>query len=150
MEIRKLRKNDHAAIMQIARQLSQWFTKDGRRQIRYAIRRQPGFVAIHQGSCIGFLTYRSWKRIATITWTGVNPSFRRKGIGTKLLHAFEREIKNEGISEIHVSTLSRKARYKPYLETVKFYEALGYKTLRIDKNFYPQGGDREVLIKKLR
>ncbi len=139
---------DHAEIMKIAKSLPEWFTKDGVRQIRYAIKRQDGIVAVDR-KVVGFVTYRTWKNTALMTWIAVSPEKRKKGIGAALVKEMERLMKKKGLTKIQVSTLARTVRYKPYQETRKFYEETGFKSARIDKNFYPQGGDREIMVKKL-
>jgi len=149
MQIRKMKTGDHAEIMKIAKALPEWFTKDGVRQIRYAIKRQPGLVAGENGKVTGFLTYRSWKHIALMTWIGVDPSKRKKGTGRALLKEMEKIMKKKGIKKIKVSTLARTVRYKPYEETRKFYEKTGFRSVRIDKNFYKKSGDREILAKRI-
>ncbi len=149
VRIRKMKSSDHAEIIKIAKSLSQWFTKDGVRQIRYAIKRQPGLAAVEKSKVIGFLTYRTWKHTALMTWIGVSPEKRRKGIGAALVKGMEKIMKKKGVEKIQVSTLARTVRYKPYEETRKFYEKADFRLLRIDKGFYPQGGDREILVKKM-
>jgi ribosomal protein S18 acetylase RimI-like enzyme len=149
MEIRAKKNGDAKEIIAVAKSLPKWFTKDGVRQIGYAAKRQHGFMATEGNRIIGFVFYRKWKRTAYLTWIGVLSSKRRKGIGSKLLAALETSLKKYGMQSVKVSTLARTEKYKPYEETRFFYEKNGFMLLRIDKDFYPKSGDREVLIKKL-
>src|SRR3989344_3857903 len=140
---------DYKAIVGIAKSLPQWFTKGRLRQIKYATKKQHGLVAIENNHVVGFIFYRKWRRTSYLTWMGVTSSEKRKGIGSKLLAATEVELRKNKVDEIRVSTLSRAVKYKPYEETRIFYEKRGFILHHTDRNFYPNGGDRETLLKKL-
>ena len=148
MKIRPKRIADYKSIVDIAKSLPKWFTKNGIRQIKYATRKQQGLVVTEENQIVGFVFYRKWQRTSYLTWMGVMSNKRRKGIGSKLLSALETELKKSRIYEIKVSTLARTVKYIPYEETRFFYKINGFVLHCIDKDFYPKGGDREILIKK--
>ena len=151
MQIREVRKNDYKEIVAITKSLYRWFSKNGLRQVKYAFRKQKGFVSIENHKVTGFIFYRKWKNTAVITWIGIGVNSRNKGIGKTLFRHVEKLVKKQNVKRIKISTLARTVKYKPYEETRKFWESCGFRTLRIDKNFYPfPSKDREVMIKELK
>jgi len=53
----------------------------------------------------------------------VKPAYRNRGIGTKLFHYVENEIKASGIGQILLSSAN-----KDFDRTVRFYQKLGMHT----------------------
>jgi len=146
---RKARKSDIGSIMAIAKALRTWFTPAARRNIRRSFDNQQGYVSKSNGKAIGFILYRKWKKAAIVTWMGILPAEQRKGAGTKLLDAVQAELKKSGVRNLKVFTLSYTTMYAPYERTRKFYRKMGFRELRIDRKYYPDGSDRLVLSKNL-
>ena len=83
---------------------------------------------------------------------GVDPKFHGKNIGTKLLEALERELKNIGLKELRVETLAESIEYEPYEKTRLFYKKMGFKPEKIRKIKSKATGDildLVTLVKKL-
>jgi len=97
----------------------------------------------------GFALYKKWKQVAWLRWIGVLPADQKKGAGSLLFSAMESDVKRRGAKLVRASTLSHTVKYKPYELSRKFYFKLGFAEERIDKNFYPKGSDRLLLVKKI-
>ncbi|MBN8654710.1 MAG: GNAT family N-acetyltransferase [Anaerolineae bacterium] len=98
--------------------------------------------AVEDGRMIGFVAgdphpRDGWGWIATIA---VDSDFRRRGIGTALLHACE---KNLGVprARLTVRTSNRGA--------ITLYEREGYATMDVWKAYYNDGEDAIVMEKTL-
>jgi ribosomal-protein-alanine N-acetyltransferase len=98
--------------------------------------------AVEDNHMIGFVAgdphpHEGWGWIATIA---VDSHFRRRGVGTALLHACEKQL---GVprSRLTVRTSNRGA--------VTLYEREGYQTMDIWKAYYSDGEDAMVMEKTL-
>lgn len=77
--------------------------------------------------------------VAFISWLGVRAKFRRKGIGTRLLDEYERNVRSKSAHLIELYT-------QP--ELVPYYERFGYKQIgRRDQGFF--GQTNVIMNKKL-
>lgn len=79
-----------------------------------------------------------WGWIATI---GVDPRYRRRGIGRALLHACEDQLK--------VPTARLTVRISN-MEAITMYQNDGYQTVDIWKGYYNDGEDAQIMEKALR
>ncbi|HNE04930.1 MAG TPA: GNAT family N-acetyltransferase [Anaerolineales bacterium] len=98
--------------------------------------------AMENGNMIGFVAgdprpRDGWGWIATIA---VDSNFRRRGIGTALLHACESQL---GVprSRLTVRTSNQGA--------INLYEKEGYRTIDVWKAYYSDGEDAIVMEKTL-
>ena len=98
--------------------------------------------AVENGNMIGFVAgdprpRDGWGWIATIA---VDSNFRRRGIGTALLHACESQL---GVprSRLTVRTSNQGA--------IILYEKEGYRTIDVWKAYYSDGEDAIVMEKTL-
>ena len=146
---RKARKSDIGSIMTVMNALPKWFTPTARRNVSRSFANQQGYVAESGRKVIGFVLYRKWKKAAIVTWIGILPAEQRKGAGSKLMSVVEAALKKSGVHCMKVFTLSYTTAYKPYERTRKFYRKMGFRELRIDRKYYPDGSDRLVLSKNL-
>jgi ribosomal protein S18 acetylase RimI-like enzyme len=149
--IRRLRPEDFGSIVEIARGLPQWFTESGIQEITRDIQTHEGFVALDEERVVGFATFTllSDTKTAELSWIGVHPQLHRKGIGRTLVNAVEGDLLQRGFLSLEVSTVARTVEYEPYARTQRFYYAVGFSDLRIDKGWYPSGDDRLLLSKQL-
>lgn len=98
--------------------------------------------AVEDNKLVGFVggdprPNDGWGWVATI---GVDPSYRRRGIGLALLHACEARL---GVPSarltVRVSNIS----------AISMYQKDGYKTIDLWKNYYNDGEDAQVMEKNL-
>jgi ribosomal-protein-alanine N-acetyltransferase len=98
--------------------------------------------AVEGERMIGFVAgdphpHDGWGWIATIA---VDPNFRRRGIGTALLHACEKQL---GVPR------SRLTVRQSNQGAIKLYEREGYATIDAWKAYYNDGEDAIVMEKSL-
>lgn len=77
-------------------------------------------------------------------WVAVDPQTRQKGVGRALLTASEDAAKQSG-GRMIVAETSGTAHYEP---TRNFYYRMGYKLEASIKDFYSQGDDLAIFIKR--
>lgn len=128
MKIRDFRQNELKEIKDIVNRLHpKWFDKKALRNIPIDMRLQKCFVAEKNGKVVGFISVYSKDGEAEIGWIGVDPDWRKKGIGKKLFKKVEKELKKLRVKILRVKTVGRTSpRYEPYYETVAFYKACGF------------------------
>jgi ribosomal protein S18 acetylase RimI-like enzyme len=136
MRIRGFRHNDLNGVKKITKELHpKWFDKKALKNIPIDVRLHKCIVVEDKGIIIGFISFYSQKDEARIGWIGVKPDLRRKGIGTKLLAKVEKELKIIGAKAMRVETVGEtNPQYKPYKETVKFYQTCGFE---VEKKLKP-------------
>ena len=98
--------------------------------------------AVEAGNMVGFVAgdprpRDGWGWIATIA---VDSNFRRRGIGTALLHACESQLGVQR-SRLTVRTSNQGA--------INLYEKEGYRTIDVWKAYYSDGEDAIVMEKTL-
>lgn len=78
-------------------------------------------------------------------WIIVDNSYKRAGIGKKLLAATEKLIAGMGGKKLYIETSSR----EPYIGTRDFYVSCGYTTEAVFNDFYDDGDNKIVYVKDL-
>ena len=77
---------------------------------------------------------------AEIRYLSIHPSYKRTGLGKKLIYQTLKECKKENIKRIFLEVSQKN---QPALS---FYDNLGFKTISIRKKYYKDGSD--ALLKK--
>jgi GNAT superfamily N-acetyltransferase len=94
----------------------------------------------HRGSIVGGLvghSYLGWMFVAAFR---IADEFRRKGFGSKIMKAAEKEAKRRGVKNVYLDTFS--------FQAPAFYRKLGYRKFgRLDD--FPSGHHRIWLTKAL-
>lgn len=78
-------------------------------------------------------------------WIAVDDSFRKQGIGKKILLQVEQEVKKMNGRQVYIETSST----DKYLPTRKFYIAAGYHEAARLQDFYLQGDHKVIYVKKV-
>lgn len=118
---------DLNAVIKIAKQLPQHFTKKGVEFIESDFPNQSGLIFRHKDRVVGFILYFSNQGQMEIGWMGVSPEFQRKGIGNKLIYELKKLATEGKQSSVIVKTLDESVDYKPYEMTRSFYLKNGFK-----------------------
>ena len=84
-------------------------------------------------------------RCFDLYWLCVDQNTSRKGVGGLLLSAMEHGIEEKAGRHIYVDTSST----APYLKARSFYEKHGYRVASVFPDFYRDGDDKVVYLKKL-
>jgi ribosomal-protein-alanine N-acetyltransferase len=101
-----------------------------------------GFIIAENGNeIIGYTIGQVRNESAEIISLAVDPTWRRKGVGTILTNSLIDHFKEKRLKEIflHVRTKNK--------EGISFYQKLGFKILKTIKNYY-RNGDSAFLMRK--
>ena len=80
---------------------------------------------------------------AEIRYLSIHPSYKRKGLGKKLIYKIIRECKNKNIKRIFLE-VSLKNK-----QALSFYDYIGFKTISVRKKYYKDGSDALLKEKML-
>jgi ribosomal protein S18 acetylase RimI-like enzyme len=120
------------ACLYIARNLPQYFTETGIKNLSKDINTHQLFVASDSGSVRGFITLTEKSLCVTeISWLAVHPEHQHRGIGSALVNFVATRVKHTGGKLLEVKTLSPGTDYVPYEITRRFYEKLGFMLVEI-------------------
>ena len=112
--------------------------------------RCPTVVANEDSEAVGFLTVvHHSPHAAELHVMAVRPQLHRHGIGRRLVEAAEDRLRSEGVEYLQVKTLSASAADEPYLGTLAFYTALGFRVLEEMPSLWDAGNPAVLLIKRL-
>ena len=113
-----------------------------------------------EGCGYNFIVYREKERILgfacygprdladgvyDLYWIAVDPSTRRNGVGRSLLTASEAAVRRMG-GRMLIAETSGTPHYEP---TRKFYLGMGYNAEAVIKDFYANGDDLAIFVKRL-
>lgn len=124
--IRPMTTDDHAAIVELARGLPEFFNEQGIAEITEEIPTERGAVAEIGGAMVGFVTWRVTEDMAHISWIGVSGEHHREGIGRRLVGVVEDDARRERATVLQVETLGESVEYEPYDRTRAFYRSVGF------------------------
>ena len=82
---------------------------------------------------------RWWGQCCELQQLWVEPSYRRRGIGTQLIQAFEAPAREHGYSTFYLDTFN--------FQTPRLYELLGY-TVAYEQKVYPHGIIKYIMVKR--
>jgi GNAT superfamily N-acetyltransferase len=126
--ITKGRKTDIKQSLAIAESLPKYFTPKALSSIRKDLAGHPFYIAMDDsGQIFGFASItQTNKKVAELRWLAVSKDHQRQGIGFAIVNAACRHFRSRGFKLLLVKTLSKKARYKPYNASRRFYEKVGF------------------------
>jgi len=137
--------NKNEQIIQIARELPEWFTDAALETIKKDLETMKSIAEIVESSIIGFIIYSFEKHKCLIKWLAVKKEFQGKGIGKKLIYKLVKKCKQLDIKIIETDTLADTENYEPYVKTRAFYHSVGFKDVEIIKKGYEDGDDKLIL-----
>jgi ribosomal protein S18 acetylase RimI-like enzyme len=115
----------------------------GRRPLAHLIARQDGLA-------LGFATVvRHSPHAAELHVMAVRPEVHRAGIGRALVAGTEERLRSEAVEYLQVKTLSASANDEPYLRTLAFYRALGFRVLEEMPLLWNPDNPAVLLVKRL-
>ena len=99
------------------------------------------------GMITGFISYGPiplTENRYDLYWIAVDPVRGRQGIGSQLLAAMEEDLRRGGPGHIYIDTSSTEG----YARARAFYEKNGYRIASQLRDFYREGDDRILYLKK--
>lgn len=138
MKIRPYIASDKAAVLQLFdRNIPQYFDKTERAGLVHYLENETEdyFVVEEQGEIVGSggINYEPQSQAAVISWDIIKPTEHGKGIGRKLTqHRIQHINTKPDIEKIIVRTSQH---------TYKFYEKMGFKLLKVEKDYWAKGFD---------
>jgi ribosomal protein S18 acetylase RimI-like enzyme len=112
--------------------------------------RNPTIVAMDDEQAVGFATVlRHSPHAAELHVMAVRPEHHRHGVGRALVAAAEERMRAERVEYLQVKTLSASARDEPYLRTLAFYTALGFRVLEEMPSLWGADNPAVLLVKRL-
>tara|TARA_B100000963_G_scaffold345577_1_gene349796 strand:- start:49 stop:480 length:432 start_codon:yes stop_codon:yes gene_type:complete len=93
-------------------------------------------------SILGVCVFHKMLDEAEIRYLSVHPSYKRQGLGKKLIYKVIKECKNENINRIFLE-VSLKNK-----QALSFYDFFGFETINIRKKYYKDGSDALLKEKK--
>ena len=126
--IRRFKVSDINSIKRIIKNLHpEWFTEEALENIPRDIQFARCFVAEKEGKIVGFVSVHSHDGKPMIGWLAVDNRLRGEGLGKLMLEKVEKELIKFGYKDLRVETVGECTPvYKPYEETLKFYESAGF------------------------
>ncbi|MGE0000416.1 MAG: GNAT family N-acetyltransferase [Ilumatobacteraceae bacterium] len=128
-----------------------WFgIPESNEEFRSVADRNPTIVAMSDDRAIGFATVvRHSEHAAELVVMAVRPEHHRTGTGRALVAAAETRLRSEGVEYLQVKTLSASASDEPYLRTLAFYLALGFRILEEMPALWDADNPATILVKRL-
>ena len=81
---------------------------------------------------------------AELRYLSVDPSFRRKGLGSKLMNKFLEVCQKENITKVFLEVSTKNK------EAISFYNSFGFETCNIRKKYYKDGSDAVLKEKNVK
>lgn len=143
---------EHApACEAIGRNLPAWFgIEDGLRAMREAAAKGPGLVALDEKRVIGFVTLqRHFPEAWEISWMAVDPAWRRRGIGRRLVDEAVAQARLAGARALQVKTLADTHPSPEYVQTREFYRAMGFLRLEVFPDLWDPANPCLLMVRPL-
>ena len=86
-------------------------------------------------SILGVSIFNKIHDEAEIRYLSVDPNYKRRGLGKKLIYSIFKECKNENIKRIFLEVSIKNK------QALCFYDYLGFETIGIRKKYYKDGSD---------
>lgn len=143
-------RNDPEAVEGLLRALPEWFgIEDSLLEYVEAARSAPTYLAVTENEVVGVLLLaRHFPAAAEVTLMAVGPSHHRRGVGTTLLAAAERDLVAGGCELLQVKTLGPSHPDTHYAATRRFYAARGFRPVEELTDLWP-GNPCLIMIKVL-
>jgi ribosomal protein S18 acetylase RimI-like enzyme len=140
-----------ATCAEILATVPHWFgVPESNEGFRRVADHSPTLVAMDSEHAVGFVTVvRHSPHAAELHVMAVRPEVHRNGIGRTLVTAAEDRLRSEGVEFLQVKTLSASAADEPYLRTLAFYTALGFRVLEEMPSLWDADNPAVLLVKRL-
>lgn len=151
MRLEWLEQGGGATCAELLATVPHWFgMSDANEEYRRVADRCPTLVALDNDRAIGFVTVvHHSPHSAELHVMAVAPDHHRHGIGRMLVESVEQRLRAEGVEYLQVKTLSASANDEPYLRTLAFYTALGFRVLEEMPSLWDADNPAVLLVKRV-
>ena len=101
------------------------------------------FACFRNYQIIGICVFQKILCDAELTYLSIHPTFRRRGLGKKLLKEIFKQCEGFAIEKIHLEVSDKN------LDAINFYQSFGFETIGIRKKYYGDGSNALLQEKKL-
>ena len=101
------------------------------------------FACFNNYQLVGICVFQKIFCNAEITYLSIHPTFKRRGLGKKLLEETFEQCEDFAIEKIQLEVSEKN------LEAINFYYSFGFKTIGIRKKYYKDGSNALLQEKKL-
>jgi ribosomal protein S18 acetylase RimI-like enzyme len=108
--------------------------------------RLPGgdcVIADAEGKIAGFLVTAHENGVGSIVTIDVLAAYRRQGVATLLIEECERRLAAAGVRTIDLETATDNT------SAIAFWQKHGYRTVQVQKEYYPDGRDAYSMTKRI-
>jgi ribosomal protein S18 acetylase RimI-like enzyme len=142
--------NDPQRVGEILRALPEWFElEDAIRDFVEQSKNLPNYLAVVDDEIVGICLLKHHSPYSSEIYVmAVEPRSHRRGIGSALVAAVERDLTARGIEFLHVKTLGPSYPSPEYTMTRLFYEAVGFRALEEIDGLWP-GNPCLIMVKRL-
>ena len=116
--------------------LEQW-EKELKKNYVYA------FACFRDYQIVGICVFQKIFCNAELTYLSIHPTFKRRGLGKKLIKEIFKQCESFAIEKIQLEVSDKN------LDALNFYHAFGFKTIGIRKKYYKDGSNALLQEKKL-
>ena len=102
-----------------------------------------GFACFSNYEIVGVCVFQKIICNAELTYLSIHPTFKRKGLGKKLIKEIFKQCESFAIEKIQLEVSDKN------LDALNFYHAFGFKTIGIRKKYYKDGSNALLQEKKL-
>src|SRR5271170_4227139 len=136
---------DFEAIYQIDQQCFEPAVAYSRRDLQSYLKLPGGDCVIAEaaGKIVGFLVIAHEDAVGSIVTIDVLAAHRRQGVATLLLGESERRLAAANVGTIDLETATDNA------SAIAFWQKHGYRTVQIQKEYYPDGRDAYSMTKRI-
>lgn len=142
---------NHNKALEIAKNLSDYFDKNGVEKIKTDLPKQLVYGIFKNNELIGFVSYEKFNsKVIELAWMAVNRNFQNKGLGTKLVKESLRDLAKK-YKICKVKTLAETYKDAGYAKTRNFYKKLGFISLEIIQPFpgWTKNNPCQIFVKHL-
>ena len=101
------------------------------------------FACFRNYQIVGICVFQKIFCNAELTYLSIHPTFKRRGLGKKLLKETFKQCESFAIEKIQLEVSDKN------LDALNFYHAFGFKTIGIRKKYYKDGSNALLQEKKL-
>lgn len=123
----------------VIEKLPEWFDEQGRRDYVSGVEASEVWGCFIDEKPVGFISIKSNNEFTSEIYVfGVLQEYHRNGVGSRLLEAACKKLKNDKVKLLIVKTLDESADYEPYNQTRNFYQKHDFIPIDVYKKIWSE------------